>query len=180
MQLMKRWKQLLFYLLLNILVSTITILAVLFIYENTRLKGSLILAPEGGSSSAPDTAGSNNTTPASPSGPSPVEIVDVTGVGNLPTERVRVQRVGGDPDQVVSLLNWRIRDENNNEFNISASSGLNSLNLHDQGAIDIYSKSGVSTPIELYLGADEPLWSSGEIVTLLDAGGNVRDTYLIP
>ncbi|OQX60786.1 MAG: hypothetical protein B5M51_09935 [Anaerolinea sp. 4484_236] len=42
---MNRWKRLIFYLLLNVLVSAITILCVLFVWENTRLKDVLMLAP---------------------------------------------------------------------------------------------------------------------------------------
>lgn len=174
---MKRWRQLLLYLLLNILVSTITVLTVLFLWENTDLKTAFLL--DNAESQAEAITGPE-TTPLPEASEMLIEITDVTGVGNLATERLRVTRVGGDPGEVVSMLNWRIRDEDNHEFNISSRSGLNSLDLHSGGAIDIYTKSGASTPIELYLGHDEPLWSQGEIVTLLDGDGSIQDTFVIP
>jgi hypothetical protein len=177
MGIMKRWTQLLLYLLLNILVSTVTVLIVLFLWENTDLKTALTLSPRENQSEVVLEA---EATPLPETAGALIEITNITGPGNLATERLRITRVGGDPGEVISLLNWRIRDEDNHEFNISARSGLNSLDLHNGGAIDIYTKSGASTPIELYLGYDEPLWTQGEIATLLDGDGNIQDTFVIP
>lgn len=172
---MNRWKRLIFYLLLNVLVSTITILVVLFVWENTRLKETLALTSE------TETYPTAKTTPQdNKAKDSVVEIVDVTGVENLATEQIRIKRVGNSSDQTLSLLNWRIRDENGHEINLSAHLNFQSLDLHSDGAILVHTKAGNSTPLDLYLGLEEPLWSPGETITLLDAEGKVQDTYLIP
>ena len=175
---MNRWKKLSSYLLLNVLVSTITIIGVLFVWENTNfLKNALSLPTE-------STPRAERTEVESPSGissdQSVIKIIEVIGVDNLPTEHIRIKHVGEDTGQALSLLHWRLRDENGHEFDISAHANLQSLELHSNGAIDIYTKPGPSTPIELYLGLTEPLWSHGETVTLLDEKGNVQDTYIIP
>ena len=73
-----------------------------------------------------------------------------------------------------------IRDMNNRTYNILEESGLASLDLHGQGAVDIYTKAGDSNPIELYLGLSDPIWQPGETVRLLDPTGEVHDTYIIP
>ncbi len=172
---MNRWKRLIFYLLLNVLVSAITILCVLFVWENTRLKDVLMLAP-GSETQSTTNATAQNAMAAN----LVVEISKVEGTGNLDTEYILLRRIGGTPDQAISLLNWRIRDEDGREINISNHLSLQSLNLHSNGAIFIHSKSGNSDPIDLYLGLEGPLWSPGETVTLLDAEGNIQDTFLIP
>ncbi len=176
---MKRWKRLFFYLLLNVLVSTITILGVLFVWENTHLKDVLTLPGE--TASQPGAAGEEATTSQGTQETDEIiKIIEVIGVENLPTEHLRIKHVGGDLGQTLSLLHWRLRDENGRELDISAHSNLQSLELHSNGAIDIYTKPELSTPIELYLGLEEPLWVHGETVTLLDDEGNVQDIFLIP
>ena len=71
-------------------------------------------------------------------------------------------------------------DEGSHDYVILEQSGLPSLELHGQGAVNIYSKEGSSSPIELYLGLTEPIWEPGETVSLIDPNGIVHDTYQIP
>jgi hypothetical protein len=174
---MNQAKKLLFYLVINIAVSAITILGVLYLWENTQLKNVLFKDGEG-----PGSAGSSETSPVADGETSDllIEIGEVGGVGNLATEYVRLIRSGADSEETISLQDWRIRDENNHNYNILEQSGLASLELHSQGAVNIYSKEGSSNPIELYLGLSDPIWEPGETVTLIDPQGEVHDTYLIP
>lgn len=174
---MNQAKKLLFYLGINVLVSALTILGVLYLWENTQLKSVLFRSGEGPGASA---AAENSPAAVEESGELLIEIGEVGGVGNLATEYVRLVRSGTESGETISLQDWRIRDENNHNYNILEQSGLASLELHSQGAVNIYSKAGSSNPIELYLGLSDPIWEPGETVTLLDPQGEVHDTYLIP
>jgi hypothetical protein len=174
---MNQAKKLLIYIVLNVVVSAITIIVVLFLWENTRLKQVLfnssdepaaVTSPEG-------ISGAEELT-----GERLIEIGEVGGVGNLATEYLRLVRSGTDSEDTISLQGWRIKDDNNLNFNILEQSGLASLELHSQGAVNIYTKAGSSNPIELYLGLSDPIWEPGGTISLIDPQGEVHDTYLIP
>ena len=176
---MKPWKRLLIYLLLNIVVTGITMLAVLYLWENTAIKELMYTTVE---------QASVRETPRIPSEQEPVEgenlqqieIEEVGGVGNLATEYILLKHSTEDTEETVSLQNWVLRDEDGHEFAILVQSGIGSLELHAKGAVYVYTKSGQSNPIELYLGLQDPLWNPGETVTLLSPGGAIHDTYQIP
>ena len=173
---MNQAKKLLFYIVINIIVSAVTIIGVLYIWENTRLKNVLF---DGADTPA------EVSSPAAENGSEEsanllIEIGEVGGIGNLATEYVRLVRPDSEAGATISLQDWSIRDENNHEFVILEQSGLASLDLHGQGAVNIYTKTGSSNPIELYLGLSDPIWQPGETVTLIDPQGDVHDTYLIP
>ena len=97
-----------------------------------------------------------------------IEIGEVGGIGNLATEYVRLVRPGSEPGDTISLQDWSIKDENNHQYNILEQSGVASLDLHGQGAVNIYTKEGDSNPIELYLDLSDAIWQPGETVTLID------------
>jgi hypothetical protein len=174
---MNQAKKLLFYVVLNIVVSSITIIAVLYLWENTKLKNMLFDAND--IPSEVSSAGANSDEAAA-SEDLQIEIGEVGGIGNLATEYVRLVRPGSEPGDTISLQDWSIKDENNNEYNILEQSGVASLDLHGQGAVNIYTKEGDSNPIELYLDLSDPIWQPGETVTLIDPDGEVHDTYVIP
>jgi hypothetical protein len=174
---MNQAKKLLFYLLINVLVSAVTIMGVLYLWEHTQLKNVLFHQPVESLEANPTLEA-----PAEEEGiPNQlIRIGEVGGVGNLATEYVRLVRSGGEDGETISLQDWRLKDDNNHNYNILEQSGLASLELHSQGAVNVYTKAGNSNPIELYLGLSDPLWQPGETVTLIDPQGEVQDTYLIP
>ena len=174
---MNQAKKLLFYIVLNIIVSAVTILAVLYVWEKTQLKDFLLESNNGSPGSV--TAAEEETGGES-SSVLLIEIGEVGGVSNLATEYIRLIRPNSDPGDTVSLQGWRLVDEDEHDYVILDQSGLPSLELHGQGAVNIYSKEGASNPIELYLGLEEPIWEPGETVTLVDPDGNPHDTYRIP
>ena len=174
---MNQAKKLLFYIVLNIVVSAVTILGVLYIWEKTQLKDFLLESE----SSSPESSSPADGEDGGEGGQDLlVEIGEVGGIGNLSTEYIRLTRPDSDPGDTVSLQDWRLVDEDNHDYVILEQSGLPSLELHGQGAVNIYSKEGASTPIELYLGLSDPMWEPGETVSLIDPDGKVHDTYLIP
>ena len=173
---MNQAKKLLFFIAINIIVSAVTIIGVLYIWENTRLKNVLFDGAEPPAEVSSPSAENGSEESANLL----IEIGEVGGLGNLATEYVRLVRPDSEAGATISLQDWSIRDENNHEFVILEQSGLASLDLHGQGAVNIYTKEGSSNPIELYLGLSDPIWQPGETVTLIDPQGDVHDTYLIP
>ncbi|MBC8331246.1 MAG: lamin tail domain-containing protein [Anaerolineae bacterium] len=100
-----------------------------------------------------------------------VEIVSVLAVGDLATERVVLGDAGGEK---VSLAGWQLGDEDENLYTLPQAT------LYENGQIVIYSRTDVDNPLELFWGAAEAIWQSGEIVTLYDAAGNVHTNYQVP
>ncbi len=174
---MNQAKKLLFYVVLNIVVSAVTIIGVLYLWENTRLKN--LLFDSGDIPAEVSSAGTTSDT-VEDSQDLLIEIGEVGGIGNLATEYVRLVRPGAEPGDTISLQGWSIKDENNHEYNILEKSSVASLDLHGQGAVNIYTKEGDSNPIELYLDLTDPVWQPGETISLIDPQGEVHDTYLIP
>jgi hypothetical protein len=174
---MNPWKRLLFYLILNAIVSAITTLTVLSLWDRNHQAAVQPVAQL----AATVTRQAAVTLPAAAVTPSPqvqvtagkgdVQIENVFGVGDLNTEVVLLKRAG---DGELWVTSWRLEDENNHRY------VLPELMLNKDGAIKIYTKPGTNSAVELHWGIKEPVWTSGELVSLLDQNGAVRATYRIP
>jgi LysM repeat protein len=103
-----------------------------------------------------------------------VVIDSVIGAGDLDAERVLIKHSGGSE---ISLVGWRLEDGQGNVFVFPESP---QLILFSGGAVNIFTKAGVNTVVELYWGLDNPVWKSGSTVILRDAAGNVQARYLVP
>lgn len=110
-------------------------------------------------------------TPTQPSGETRVIIESVVGVGDLATERVLLLRTG--PGEL-SLAGWKLQSEDDKIFVFPQ------LVLYQAGAVNLYTKTGAPTVVALYWGLDQPVWHSGDTVTLIDNLGLVHATYNIP
>jgi len=103
-----------------------------------------------------------------------VVLDSVIGAGDLDSEHVLLKHIGeGD----LSLVGWQLEDNNGNRFIFPK---VPEVTLVNQGAINLYTKNGISTVVDLYWGKASPVWSSGDTLTLKDPEGKVRDTYVIP
>lgn len=107
----------------------------------------------------------------------PVVVIQLTinsviAPGDLANEHVFISR--GPGDAVLSLAGWQLVDGNGNVYIFPQ------LDLFGDGAVNVWSKVGSNTVVDLYWGLPEPVWSSGETVTLRDGDGKVRATYTIP
>lgn len=100
-----------------------------------------------------------------------IAIVAVFGVGDLASERVQLLGVG---DGSLSLAGWLLKDEDGNTFIFPH------ITLFPDGAVNLYTKAGVDTVVDLFWSEPEAVWEAGEVVTLLDADGNERATYRVP
>jgi LysM repeat protein len=101
-----------------------------------------------------------------------VEISEVIGVGGLADEAVSIVNSGNRP---IALLDWEISDEDGNVYTF----GQVTL-FGDGAAILVHTEAGQDGFSDLYWGLEQPIWESGETVTLTDAEGTVRVTYTIP
>jgi hypothetical protein len=177
---MKQSKRIVLFLLLNIIVSACTILAVLWIWDPANRPASL-QPPQPTAVVIPgvDTQDPNATQP--PVMPTATEIKEipkgmimienVIGSGSIASEVVILKRKGSGE---LKLTNWKLQDENGNTYTFP------DLTLYEGGGVFIHSTAGVNTVIDLYWNQTEPVWQQGETVTLVDSLGAIQTSYQIP
>lgn len=165
---MTSWKRTLPFLLINVLVSAVTTLLVLAIWDHAH--SSALPAAQ----NPADANTATQTLPTSsalvPAGDGKITIENVFGVGDYQTEVVEITR-DGDTDLV--LTGWKLRDENGHEYTFP------NLTLK-KGAIRVYTRSGTDSVIELFWGQKQAVWEAGELVALVDAQGTLQASYRIP
>jgi hypothetical protein len=146
-------KRLLYYLLLNVLVSACVTVSVLFVYDHyyRPATGPEALIQAGG---APT-----------------LEITAVVGAGIPSSETVILRNTGTTQ---ADLKNWTLRDEDSNVYTFA------DVTLLSNGSVQLHTAPGTDTLIDLYWGLTASVWRSGETVTLLDPAGSVRSVYKVP
>lgn len=101
-----------------------------------------------------------------------VEISMIRTPGVLSSEALRI--VSNSVD-VVSLENWRLEDANGNILTFP------NIQLLRKGVfVEVYSRSGHTTPYEIFWNQTEAVWQSGETAVLKDMLGQIQATYRIP
>ncbi|MEA4811234.1 MAG: lamin tail domain-containing protein [Anaerolineaceae bacterium] len=169
---MRFWKQTLPFLLLNILISAVTVFAILYFF------GPKILVLSGKTSSQSASSGIN-TIPeegASLPAPSPVAelnlvISGVFGSGDLETEYVLIKNQG---KAAASLLNWTLEGKRGQFFVFP------DLTLQQSGTVKIFSKEGSNSVLDLYMKSSKSLWKRGDILSLKDSGGKLQTSFQVP
>lgn len=174
---MNPWKRLLFFLVLNAIVSAAVTVAVMSWWERSHLESRTGAACE----TQPATTSNSTIQPEATAGPTPtalppvdiplVRIENVFGIGDLQNEVVLIKRIG---DGELWLTGWRLEDESGQKYVFP------NLQLNKDGAIQVFTRPGVDSVIELHWGMQASVWQPGELVTLVDPLGNVRATYRIP
>ncbi len=102
----------------------------------------------------------------------PQVVIDgVIGAGVLESEKVRLQRTG---EGELSLAGWRLEDGTGNVYTFPQ------LTLYQDGAINLNTRSGLDTVVDLYWGLTTPIWQAGKTVSLYDAEKQLRASYTIP
>jgi LysM repeat protein len=95
----------------------------------------------------------------------------VIGAGDLETERVQLLRTGiGE----LSLDGWRLEDGNGSAY------AFPDLTLFTGSAINLNTRSGQDTVLDLFWGLAAPIWHSGKVVSLYDAQDVLRASFVIP
>lgn len=148
-------KRLLYYLLLNALVSACVTVAVLYIYDHYYHPST---APVSGIS-------------INQQGAANLEITIVIGAGILSSETVIIRNTGTAP---AALKGWKLQDEQANVYNFP------DVRITPGGSIQLHSASGADTLIDLYWNLTASVWISGKTVTLLDPAGSAHAVYKVP
>jgi len=173
---MRSGKSTFYFILLNITISAITTLIVLWLWDSS--KGNLP-TPKTQPADIPITSPELNM-PVAPQDFSPtlppvgqklVTIENVFGVGDLQQEVVVMKYIG---DGELDLTGWQLKDKNDHIYIFSG------LRIYKGSAIEIYTRAGPNNLTELNWNLNEAIWHSGDTVTILDPEGNIRDSYLIP
>jgi hypothetical protein len=200
---MTRWKRLFYYLLINVLVSACTVWTVLSIWQMTHQNQGTPFNPFGINFASPTPASvietlsasqatrtTDNATPQpgspidatrqtttltgtvqAPSQGTLVKIANVIGAGDLATERVRLECAG---QSGVSLAGWQLTDGGGHTFTFPE------LTLYPGGAVDVHTGPGNNDVVSLYWSLDQPVWSTGQTIELLDNLGGLQATYVVP
>jgi len=153
-------KRLLYYLLLNVLISVCATASVLFIYD-CYFRNPALQTRE----SQFTQAGSAVLEPAK------MEISAVVGAG-LPSNEMVVLRNTGQTQ--VKLNDWKLHDEDSNIYTFG------DLTLPPGGVVQLHTGPGKDTLIDRYWGLTAPAWRSGETVTLIDPVETVKSVYKVP
>lgn len=148
-------RKLIYYLLLNALVSACVTLSILYAYD------SQYRTP----------ASNEQPLPLTTQGDAIFEIAAVIGAGMLDNEMILIRNAG---QSSADLQGWQISDEDGNLYT------FNVLNLPASAAVQLRTSAGKDTVIDLYWGLSASLWHSGKTATLLDPLGNVRSVYQVP
>lgn len=178
---MQNWRRILYFLLLNVLVSAVTVWVVVTIMFRNQPTQPVATLPALVSQSDGETGEVLVTEPAGfqdPSEnedievvPSLLEIESILGSGELETERVLINHIG---EIEVSLVGWQLQDEDGHVYSFPA------LTMFQGGAVTLFTRRGTSTVVDLYWGQDEPVWQSGERAFLLDPDGEIQAVFTVP
>ena len=155
------------YLILNIIVSAATILTILWLWDRSRNIDLPVLTPL-----PPASTPTLENTPTLPPHDQPVILIkNVFGTGDVQNEVVLLNRQGVGK---LELTGWQLKDGNGHTYTFPK------LILNQDGAVQVYTRAGADSVIELHWGLDQAIWKSGMTVSLLDPVGYVRATFLIP
>lgn len=159
-------RKLVYYVLLNILVSACVTSGILFWYDRNYRAVNQSPAPQVSSNNNIDSAPTLNSETEID-----VKISSIVGAGTLNTEIVVVKFEG---EGQLDLTSWQLKDEDGNTFKFPQ------LTLYPNGAVQIHTATGSDTVIDLYWGIGDAVWSSGENAQLFDSQGNLRAVYRVP
>jgi LysM repeat protein len=90
--------------------------------------------------------------------------------GDLENEFVYLENLGG----VAAMEGWVLEDGEGDVFTFPA------FTLYNGGGVNVYTRSGSDSVINLYWGMDHALWKAGVTLTLRDRSGTVHATFQLP
>lgn len=93
-----------------------------------------------------------------------VEVIGFLNIGDVTAEGVRIRNTGS----TVEITGWTLRDDDGNEYVFAEQ------RIFSNSEITVFTRAGDPTPVSLYWGLDEAVWEPGDVLTLLDADGNVQ------
>jgi hypothetical protein len=99
-----------------------------------------------------------------------IDIMGIVDAGDVTAEGVRIV----NPGSIVRIDGWRISDADGNEYVFGEQM------LFSNSELTLYTRDGQDTVIARFWGLEEPVWQSGDVVTLTDARGVVQAVYRVP
>jgi hypothetical protein len=107
-----------------------------------------------------------------PTGQEPQMVIyTVIGAGVLANEHVVLMRSG---DGELALAGWRLEDGKGNAYTFPQ------LTLYKGGSINLNTRNGEDTVLDLFWGLNGPIWDSGKTVYLYDSQNELRAVYSVP
>ncbi len=173
---MRRKSNLLLYLLLNVIVSAATTLAVLYLWDQVR-PAPMTRPPQVSGDAVQPVVVLTSTEPAPTLPPPDVQVIQIDSViaaGDLTQESVLLRRVG---EGNLLMTGWTLTGDRGSAFTLPPRP---ELILYQGGAVEILTRDGDNTATEVYWNRTDPAWHSGETLRLLDSAGNERAVYKIP
>jgi hypothetical protein len=164
--------QLIFYIVVNIIVSAATMIGVLLFWEARQPETADGCLPTIAPTTAVSEAPPQPTLAAIP--PLEEEVIRIEiiyGAGYLQDERVVLERVGSSD---LPIYGWYLEDEEGNRFYFPA------VTLKPGATLEVYSRSGESTVLKRFWGASSSVWQIGETARVYDPQGNLRAEFMIP
>ncbi|TFH33450.1 MAG: LysM peptidoglycan-binding domain-containing protein [Anaerolineales bacterium] len=137
---------------------------------NALTAGQVLIIPDGEPSGSTSDSTPTPTRTSADSGQGEVVINAIDAPGNLELEAVRLLNAGGE----VSMAGWTLDDGQGQVFTFP------DFTFYSTGAIDIHTRAGTNTTIDLYWGLDEAVWTAGKTIYLRDASSNLQSTFTIP
>lgn len=137
---------------------------------DTLSAGQVLTLPSSDAPLPPTPAPPGVVITATPEGLPQVVIRGAYERGNLEEEFVYLENVGG----VAVMAGWSLYDGEGNTF------AFPGFTLYRGGGVNVYTRAGNNSVINLYWGMDGPLWTPGKVLTLLDENGHVHSTFRIP
>lgn len=161
------------FLLLNILVSGLTVFLVLTYWEKNHPNQQIPPndLPEISATSTSELSPEKGITPKMPVGEVIVSVEGVFGAGDLDLEYILIRNQSED---ALNLSGWQLVSFSGTSFTFP------NLSLNRNGAVRLYSKAGDNNVIELFLGSEQALWQAGDEISLQDPSGEIYATYVIP
>lgn len=161
------------FLLLNILVSGLTVFLVLTYWEKNHPNQQIPPndLPEISATFTSELSPEKGITPKMPVGEVIVSVEGVFGAGDLDLEYILIRNQSED---ALNLSGWQLVSFSGTSFTFP------NLSLNRNGAVRLYSKAGDNNVIELFLGSEQALWQAGDEISLQDPSGEIYATYVIP
>ncbi|MBP7691407.1 MAG: LysM peptidoglycan-binding domain-containing protein [Anaerolineales bacterium] len=139
--------------------------------------GQRLVIPIGGFNPTPTPAPTVPTVPPLPTAtpnlnapPPQLVIREVQAPGTLETEAVVIANTGGPVD----LAGWTLSDGAGRVYIFPA------LTLFEGGIVNVHTRAGQDTVIDLYWGQALPAWAAGQLVLLADPANNLIARFTIP
>jgi hypothetical protein len=101
-----------------------------------------------------------------------VQVASVASAGDLANEHVLVVN---ESDAPVSLQGWRLERAGGVAYTFRSD-----VPVFPGGSVRVHSRAGTDSTIDLFWGLTEPVWQSGVEARLINAQGNVVNSYTVP